>query len=109
MVQVRARKELLLSRLHFRYSNGTTTVATSTFWLAHYSGQHPLYPDLSYRFGCSTPLANHRLSAVISMALFDQIARVEAEHNPEIKQAIKEAQYNDSSLKLLFLAPLSIR
>ena len=43
------------------------------------------------------------------MALFDQIALLEAEHNPEIKQAIQEAQYNNSSMKLLFWAPLSIR
>ena len=43
------------------------------------------------------------------MAIFDQIALFEAEHNPEIKQAIKETQYNDSSMKLLFWVPLSIR
>ena len=43
------------------------------------------------------------------MALFDQIALLEAEHNPEIKQVIKEAQYNRSSLKVIFWAPLSIR
>ena len=41
--------------------NGTTTVAISTFWLAQYCGQHPLYPDLSYRIGCSTPLANQSM------------------------------------------------
>ena len=42
------------------------------------------------------------------MVLFDQIALLEAEHNPEIQQAIQEAQYNNSYMKLRFWAPLSI-
>ena len=43
------------------------------------------------------------------MALFDQIAFLDAEHNPDIKHAILDAQQNNASVKLLFWAPLTIR
>ena len=38
------------------------------------------------------------------MALFDQIAFFDAEHNPDVKQAIQNAQQNNASVKLLFWA-----
>ena len=65
-------------------------------------------PLLSYRSGGLTPEVNHRLSAVMNMALFDRIALLEAEHNPQIKYALEEAQRNNSSMELLFWAPLTI-
>ena len=43
------------------------------------------------------------------MALFDQIALLDAEHNPDVKQAIHNAQQNNASVKLLFWAPLTIQ
>ena len=43
------------------------------------------------------------------MALFDQIAFVDAEHNPDVKQAIQNAQQNNASVKLLFWAPFTIQ
>ena len=42
------------------------------------------------------------------MALFDQIALLDADHGPEIKQVIHEAQQNKASFKILFWAPLII-
>ena len=65
-------------------------------------------PLLSYRSGGLTPEVNHRLSAVMRMALFDRIAVLEAEHNPQIKHALEEARRNNSSMELLFWAPLTI-
>ena len=44
----------------------------------------------------------------MNMALFDHIALLEAELNPKIKQSVDEARRNDSTLDLLFWAPLSI-
>ena len=43
------------------------------------------------------------------MALFDQIAFLDAEHNPDIEQAIHDAKQNNASVKLLFWAPLTIQ
>ena len=42
------------------------------------------------------------------MALFDRIALLEAELNPQIKHAVEEAQRNNYSMELLFWAPLTI-
>ena len=42
------------------------------------------------------------------MAFFDHIALLEAELNPQIKQSVEEARRNNSTLELLFWAPLSI-
>ena len=47
--------------------------------------------------------------SVVEIVLFDQIALLDADHGPEIKQAINEAQQNGTSFKMLFWAPLSIR
>ena len=44
----------------------------------------------------------------MNMALFDRIALLEAELNPQIKHAVEEAQRNNSSMELLFWAPLTI-
>ena len=44
----------------------------------------------------------------MNMALFDHIALLEAELNPKIKQSVDEARRNDSTLDLLFWAPLSL-
>ena len=63
---------------------------------------------LSYRIWCLASLANHRLSAVETVIL-DQIAVLDADHGPEIKQAIREAQDSCNSFKMLFWVPLSIR
>ena len=41
------------------------------------------------------------------MALFDHIALLEAELNPKIKQPVDKARRHDSTLDLLFWAPLS--
>ena len=42
------------------------------------------------------------------MALFDHIALLGAELNPQVKHSVDEAQRNDSSMNLLFWAPLTI-
>ena len=65
-------------------------------------------PLLSYRSGGLTPEVNHRLSAVMNMALFDRIALLEAEHNPQIKHAVEEAQRNNYSMELLCWAPRTV-
>ena len=44
----------------------------------------------------------------MNMALFDHIALLEAEPNPRVKHSVEEARRNDSSLDLLFWAPLFI-
>ena len=44
----------------------------------------------------------------MNMALLDHIALFEAELNPKIKQSVDEARRNDSTLDLIFGAPLSI-
>ena len=46
--------------------------------------------------------ANHRLSAVEHIALFDQVAFFDAEHSPDVKQVIHDAQQNKVSVQLLF-------
>ena len=43
------------------------------------------------------------------MVLFDRIAVLDADHGPEMKQAIHEAQENGMAFKMLFWAPISIR
>ena len=43
------------------------------------------------------------------MALLDKIAVRDAKHNPDVKQAIQNAQQNNASIKLLFWAPITIQ
>ena len=51
--------------------------------------------------------ANHRLSA-IEIVLFDRIALLDAEHSPDMKLVIREAQESGNSFKMLFWAPISV-
>ena len=75
---------------YHHHSNGFKPVATLP--IGTYVANIIYILILSYRIWCLASPANHRLSAVEKIVLFDQIAFLDADHGPEIKQAIYEVQ-----------------
>ena len=73
-----------------------TFVICISFW------PHYFHVALSYRIWCMATTANHRLSAVEHIALFDQVALFDAEHSLDVNQVIHDAQQNKASVQLLF-------